>query len=164
MKTLCLIRHSKSAWDNQGISDFERGLNSRGKHDAPLMAKIIREKKIIPDLIISSPAIRAITTAKIFAEVVNYPIENIITNEYIYEAGIRELMETVRAIDDSKTHVMLFGHNPGITTFSNLLGSEYISNMPTCSIAGLELNINSWKEVERFCGKTLFFEYPKKGK
>ena len=73
-------------------------------------------------------------------------------------------METVRAIDDSKTHVMLFGHNPGITTFSNLLGSEYISNMPTCSIAGLELNINSWKEVERYCGKTLFFEYPKKGK
>ena len=164
MKTLYLIRHAKSAWDNQGISDFERELNPRGEKDAPLMAKIIREKKNIPDLIISSPAIRAITTAKIFAEELNYPIEKIEPIEIIYEAGIRELMETVRAIDDSKTHVMLFGHNPGITTFSNLLGSEYISNMPTCSIVGLELNINSWKDAERYCGKTLLFEYPKKSK
>jgi phosphohistidine phosphatase len=162
MKTLYLIRHAKSSWDNHDISDYERELNSRGKKDAPLMARIIREKKIIPDLIISSPAVRAITTAKIFAVELNYPIEKIEANETLYDAGIMELTDVIRNIDDSKTQVMLFGHNPGITTFNNLLGSEYISNMPTCSIVGLELNINSWKDAERYCGKTLFFEYPKK--
>ena len=162
MKTLYLIRHAKSSWDNHDISDYERELNPRGKKDAPLMAMIIKEKKIIPDLIISSPAVRAITTAKIFAEELNYPIEKIEPIEIIYEAGIRELTDVIRSIDDVKTHVMIFGHNPGITTFSNLLGSEYISGMPTCSIVGLELNINSWKDAERYCGKTLFFEYPKK--
>jgi len=162
MKILYLIRHAKSSWENQEISDYERELNPRGKQDAPLMAKIIKQKNIKPDLIISSSAVRAITTAKIFADALNYPIENIIADEYIYEAGLKELMEVVRSIDDNKSLVLLFGHNPGISAFGNLLGSEYISDMPTCSIVGLELNINSWKDTERYCGKTILFEYPKK--
>jgi phosphohistidine phosphatase len=162
MKTLYLIRHAKSSWDNHDISDFERDLNQRGKQDAPLMAKIIRQKKIRPDLIISSPAVRAINTANIFAGILDYPVEKIEANEKLYDAGLKELTDVVRNIDDDKTNVMLFGHNPGIATFGNLLCSEQIKDMPTCSIVGLELNINSWKDTERYCGKNILFEYPKK--
>jgi phosphohistidine phosphatase len=162
MKILYLIRHAKSDWDKQGIGDSERPLNNRGKQDSPLMAKIIKQKNIFPDLIISSTAVRAMETATIFAGILNYPADKIETNEMVYEAGIKELMEVVRSIDDSKSEVMLFGHNPGISTFGNILGSEHISDMPTCSIVGLKLNIESWKETERYCGKTFLFEYPKK--
>src|ERR1035437_1678008 len=110
MKTLYLIRHAKSSWDNHDISDFERDLNHRGKQDATLMAKIIRQKKIKPDLIISSPAVRAINTANIFAGILDYPVEKIEANEKLYDAGLKELTDVVRNIDDDKTNVMLFGH------------------------------------------------------
>ena len=162
MKILYLIRHAKSSRDNHDVRDHERELNHRGRQDAALMAKIIRQKKIKPDLIISSPAIRAIDTAKVFAGILDYPVEKIEADEMIYEAGLKELYEVVRNIDDDKNNVMLFGHNPGISAFGNLLSKEQISEMPTCSIVGLELNINSWKDAERHCGKIILFEYPKK--
>lgn len=162
MKTLYLVRHAKSSWDNQQISDFERELNDRGKHDAPFMANILKQKMIVPDLIITSPAIRSITTANVFAEVLNYPVGDITADETIYDAGLKELMEVVRNLDDNKSTVFLFGHNPGIATFCNLLCNEHLADMPTCSIAGLELNIDSWKDTGRYCGKTILFEYPKK--
>jgi len=109
MKTLYLIRHAKSSWDNHDISDFERDLNHRGKLDAPLMAKIIRQKKIKPDLIISSPAVRAINTANIFAGILDYPVEKIEANEKLYDAGLKELTDVVRNInDDKKSGFILF--------------------------------------------------------
>ncbi len=164
MKILYLIRHAKSSWDNQDQTDFERPLNKRGEHDAPLMANILNKKKVEPDLIISSPAKRAFSTALIFAEKLDYNLNSVKTDDRIYEAGMRELMTLVREIDDRNKTVMIFGHNPGLTSFTNLLGDKFIPGMPTCSIVGLEFDATKWAQVERHSGKIFLFEYPKKQK
>jgi len=162
MKTLYLIRHAKSSWDDRDQTDFERPLNKRGEHDAPLMADILNKKRIEPDLIISSPANRAFSTALIFAEKLNYDLNSVKTDNRIYEAGLRELISIVREIDEQYNTVIVFGHNPGLTSFTNLLGDKFIPEMPTCSIVGLELDVAQWNLVERHCGKIFLFEYPKK--
>ena len=162
MKTLYLIRHAKSSWDDANQSDFERPLNKRGEHDAPIMAKLLNENNFKPGLILSSPANRANTTAQIFAEEFQYPFDKIITDDRIYEAGIREFMTVVRELDDQNQTVLLFGHNPGLTSLTNLLGDKFIPEMPTCAIVGLKFDVNAWGQVERHGGKMFLFDYPKK--
>lgn len=162
MKKLYLIRHAKSSWDDPGLSDFERQLNHRGKRDAPFMAKLLKKEKAKPDLLVSSNAMRAFTTAQIFAEVFNYPVDKVILSEAIYEAGLKELEKVVQEIDNEFSSVFLFGHNMAITSYANHLGNKYIPNMPTCSIVGIKFDLTSWKEVERGAGKIFLFEYPKK--
>jgi len=162
MKTLYLVRHAKSSWDEPNSNDFDRPLNKRGEHDAPIIATLLKEKKVEPDYIISSPAKRATTTAEIFAKQFHYDHKKIFTDERIYEAAMRELTIVVREISDEHNIVMLFGHNPGMFNFANLLGNQFIPDLPTCSVVGLELKIDSWKDLERHCGKILLFEYPKK--
>jgi len=162
MKKLYLIRHAKSSWDDPGLSDFERQLNQRGKRDAPFMAKLLKKEKAKPELFISSSAVRALTTAQVFAETFDYPVEKIFSTEDIYETGLKELETVVQNIDDGFSSVFLFGHNMAITSFANHLGNKFISNMPTCSIVGIKFNSTSWKEIERGTGETFLFEYPKK--
>ncbi len=162
MKKLFLIRHAKSSWDNHNLSDFERPLNKRGLRDAPFMAKLINKEKIKPDIIYSSPALRAASTAEFFAEELNYKKKKIILDENIYEAGIRELEHIVQNIANDKNTAFLFGHNPTITYYANHLGNKLIDNMPTCSIVGIEFNEDTWNKVEHGKGNTFFFEYPKK--
>src|SRR3990172_9356587 len=98
MKTLYLVRHAKSSWKDVGLSDFERPLNKRGKKDAPFMAKLLRQQKIKPDLIISSPANRASATARIFCETLNYPFEDLLLEPRLYEASSHEILEIVKDI------------------------------------------------------------------
>ncbi|MBA4405826.1 phosphohistidine phosphatase [bacterium] len=162
MKTLYLIRHAKSSWDDTNQTDFERPLNKRGEHDTPIMAKVLSNVNLSSGLVISSPANRAYTTAQIFMEKLLFPSEKIITDNRIYEAGIRELMTLVREIDNRIETVLLFGHNPGLTSLTNLLGDKFIPEMPTCSIVGLKFELNTWAEVERQSGKIFLFDYPKK--
>ena len=161
-KTLYLIRHAKSSWDDPSQSDFQRSLNDRGLKDSPLMAKLIKGKNIIPDLIISSPAVRALSTAEIFADEFNYNRNKIISDERIYEAAMRNLITTIREIKDENNTVMIFGHNPGLSNIANLFGNKFLPEFPTCAVVGIELKVNSWSEVERNCGKIILFEYPKK--
>ncbi|MCX6174655.1 MAG: histidine phosphatase family protein [Ignavibacteriales bacterium] len=161
-KTLYLIRHAKSSWDDSSLSDFQRSLNDRGLKDSPLMAKLIKGKNIIPDLIISSPAVRAISTAEIFANEFHYNKNKIINDERIYEAAMRDLITTIRKINDEYNIVMLFGHNPGLSNTANLLGNKFLPELPTCAVVGIELKVNSWSEVERNCGEIILLEYPKK--
>ena len=162
MKTLYIIRHAKSSWDDSNQPDFERPLNKRGTHDAPIMARRLKNKLFKPELFISSPAVRAFTTAKIFAGEYEYPVDKIVTEERIYEAGIRELISVVNTIDDKVQSALLFGHNPGLTSLSNFLGDQAVPEMPTCSIVGLRFNDVRWGEIERFSGECFLFDYPKK--
>lgn len=162
MKTLYLIRHAKSSWDNEGITDFDRPLNKRGNRDAPFMALLLKNEKVLPDLIISSPAVRAISTAEIFAEELNYKLEKILSEKSLYLCGIKELEAIVQSIPDTNKIVFLFGHNPAITNYANHLGNKFITNIPTCGIVGIEFKEKSWREVERSNGKTFRFEFPKK--
>jgi phosphohistidine phosphatase len=162
MKKLFLIRHAKSSWDESSITDFERALNKRGKRDAPFMGALLKKEKVKPDIIISSPAKRAITTAEAFAEELDYPVKKIIIDNSIYESGIKGLETIVQSIPDDNKTVLLFGHNPTLTFYANHLGDKFITNIPTCGIVGIELNVKNWCEVERGKGKTYLFEYPKK--
>ncbi len=161
-KTLYLIRHAKSSWEDPSLSDFQRTLNSRGLKDSPLMAKLIKGKNIIPDLIISSSAARALSTAEIFADEFDYDKNEIIRDERIYEAAMHDLITTIREIKNENKTVMLFGHNPGLSSIANLLGNKFLPEIPTCAVVGIELKVNSWSEVERNCGEIILFEYPKK--
>ncbi|HEY5822946.1 MAG TPA: histidine phosphatase family protein [Cyclobacteriaceae bacterium] len=166
MKQLIIVRHAKSSWDNPLLSDFDRPLNKRGETDAPRMGKKIKDRKIVPDLMISSPANRAITTCKVFCDALEFPVDRIHIEKKLYHASedyILSLLKTVKDHPRDKDEVVIiFGHNPGLTEFTNSLFSEDIDNIPTCGVVGGVLSIPSWKELKWGCGKLEFFDYPKK--
>src|SRR6478609_4431972 len=119
-KSLIIVRHAKSSWDDVTQKDFDRPLNDRGKRDAPAMAKRMhKEKDIQLDAIISSPAKRAFTTAKFFADEFDIKKKNIIEWPELYEASLNKFYTAVLGLDDDYTSVALFSHNPGITAFAN---------------------------------------------
>lgn len=162
MKTLYLIRHAKSSWDFPNLTDFERPLNKRGLRDAPFMGMILRQKQIAPELFLSSPAKRALTTAQLFAIAMNYPVERIVTEPRIYEASRQTLLEIIASLPDDLESVALFCHNPAITDLANFLSDKTLDNVPTCGIFSVSLPSPTWKNLEQ--GKCVFnfFLYPKK--
>jgi phosphohistidine phosphatase len=165
MKTLYIIRHAKSSWADPIASDFERGLNDRGKRDAPKMGKRLKEKEIHPDIMISSPAKRALATAKRISEVIKYRKERIKIESKLYHADEDTILSLVQNINDNHNSAMVFGHNPGLTDFVNAISSEEINidNVPTCGIAAFTLPVESWKDASLKSAKFLFFDYPKLG-
>ena len=162
MKTLYLIRHAKSSWSDPLLKDYDRPLNKRGKKDAPLMGKHINKLNVSPDHIITSPAKRARTTAKLIAEKIDFPKNEIEEIRDIYHADVEDLKNVVKAIDDSNDVVFLVGHNPGLTDFANYLTSARIDNIPTCGIYCVEFDIDSWEEINKESGEFKLFDYPKK--
>lgn len=162
MKTLCLVRHAKSSWKYPNLDDFERPLNKRGHKNAPFMGRILKKLKVAPDLIISSAANRAAMTARIIAAALDYPLENIRFSEAIYEFGEKALVNVVKQIDDAVNQAMVVGHNPAINGLANFIGDQPISNIPTCGVFCVELDISAWANINAHCGKLKFFEYPKK--
>jgi len=162
MKTLYLVRHAKSSWKYPNLDDFERPLNKRGRKNAPFMGQLLKKLKVTPDLIISSPANRAATTARIIAAKINFALENIRYSETIYEFSEGTLIQVVKHIDDGVAKAMVVGHNPGLNGLANYLGDQSISNIPTAGIYCLDLNIASWTKIRENCGKLKFFEFPKK--
>ncbi len=168
MKTLYLIRHAKSSWNNPEMDDFERPLNKRGKKDAPNMARRLKEKRVTPDFIISSPAIRALDTCKEFAKILDYDKDKIKTDKRLYHANEDQILTVIRELKDREHDeeevVLLFGHNPGLTEFANVLLNEYIENIPTCGIVKTRLKIDRWKDASFGCGELDFFDFPKSKK
>jgi phosphohistidine phosphatase len=160
MKTLYLARHAKSYWKDQSIPDFDRPLNSRGKRDAPFMGEVLKDKKVKPDLIISSPAKRTKKTAIEIASKIGYSEKNILYNEEFYEASSNTIIKVLNKIDEKYNSVMIFAHNPGLTLLNNHISNNYIDNIPTCGIVALQLD-KKWNELSKNTCKFLFFEYPK---
>jgi len=165
MKTLYLIRHAKSSWDDLNQSDFERPLNKRGKKDAPRMAKRLKEKRVTPDFIITSPATRALDTCKEFAKILDYDKDKIETDQRLYHASEDQILAVISELKDRERDdeevVLLFGHNPGLTEFANVLLNEYVDNIPTCGIIKARLKIDRWKDAAFGCGELEFFDFPK---
>jgi phosphohistidine phosphatase len=165
MKTLIVVRHAKSSWDNPGLSDFDRPLNERGERDAPRMAKRFKEKEITINAMVSSPAVRAFTTCRVFAGVLGFPDERIKTSKDLYHAGDEMILNLVRGLKDQPMEndvVMIFGHNPGLTEFVNNLVEEDIDNVPTTGVVCCKLNVERWRDVKSGCGEMEFFDYPKR--
>ena len=162
MKSILLIRHAKSSWDDITIADFDRPLNERGKKDAPVIAQRLLERKIKIDAFVSSPAKRAKKTAQIFAEKYNVSKENIIFISDLYEAGPENFYTAVAAFDERYNTVAIFSHNPGITSFANQMEVAKIDDMPTCAVFGVQSSVSNWKDFRQGEKTFWFFEYPKK--
>ena len=160
MKKLYLIRHAKSSWKDLELEDFDRPLNKRGRLNAPFMGETLKSKNVKPELILSSPALRAKTTALIIAKEVGY-FKNIVYKEEIYEASVGALHEIVTQVGDEIHALFLFGHNPSL----NELAQKYVGfedNIPTCGVLEIEFDCDSWSEIDRENSKIVSFEYPKK--
>jgi phosphohistidine phosphatase len=164
MMTLYLIRHAKSSWENPDLSDFDRPLNDRGRKDAPRMGKRLKEREIVPDLMVSSPAKRALTTCKEIASALGYDEPRIKKDQRIYHADEDVLISVLSELSDTQKVVMLFGHNPGFTYFANILFNAHIINIPTCGVVAGQLKIKSWEEIRAGCGELEFFDFPKNTK
>lgn len=161
MKTLLLIRHAKSSWDQPGLSDFDRPLNERGKKDAREMAKRVKEKGIEPDHFISSSAKRARKTARYFAEEFGFKKDDIRLVEKLYAATQSEFLQAIKDINDKYKTVALFSHNPGLTDFASSLTNVRVNDMPACAVFALQTETDSWKDFLNAEKKFLFFDYPR---
>lgn len=160
MKKLYMIRHAKSSWSDITLDDFDRGLNKRGKESVKLMGSRLKERGVTPDIIISSPALRAKTTAEVIAKKIGYG-KNTVFKDEIYEAEPETLHRILTQIDDKYNSAFLFGHNPGF----NMLAEEYVGfeeNIPTCGIVEIAFNCDSWENIGRDNAKLISFDYPKK--
>lgn len=162
MKTLFLLRHAKSSWDDPDLKDFERPLSDRGITDVPVMAARFLARHQGLGCIISSPAVRAKTTAKLLAENINYPVADIGSNPELYFAGTGMFLKAASLLDEIHSSAMLVGHNPAITEFANVMAGSDIDNIPTCGIVELSLPIDSWSEVALGQAALTHFDYPKK--
>jgi phosphohistidine phosphatase len=161
-KTLYLVRHAKSSWKDPSLDDAERPLNKRGKQDAPEMGKRLAKAGVRPDLITSSPAVRALTTAQKIAEEIGIKKSKIDVNENIYTFNAEGLLEVIMGLDDKLNTVMLVGHNPATTVLLNELSDADIDNVPTCGVAQLEMNTDSWAKLKKGGAELVSFDYPKK--
>ena len=161
MKELILIRHAKSSWKDSSLDDRERPLNKRGERDAPEMGARLARRKHKPNLIVSSPAVRALETARIIARKLGYPRKDIAVEDRLYGAGVAELLDVIRNTDESVTTLMLFGHNPGLTELANHLGPRPIPNLPTCGVLHLRFETETWSVVGYARGDELLFDFPK---
>lgn len=162
MKTLLLIRHAKSSWDDAGLSDYERPLNDRGKKDAPLMADRLHDRGIKIDAFITSPAKRAKKTAEQFAKQYKKEAEDLILKTELYMAGQETFYNVIEKLDDQFDCVAVFSHNPGITDFANsLVDNARIDNIPTCGIFAVSIEAKRWNKLREAKKNFLFFDYPK---
>lgn len=160
MKNLYLIRHAKSDWSDMRKSDFERGLNKRGEKAIFTMADALVEKKVMPDLILSSSATRAKLTAKGLANEIGYGGKIKYIDE-LYMAEPLEVITMIREIKDKYQNVFIVGHNPETNELADLMLDDYIENVPTLGIVAFELPIEAWKNFKPQNAKFNFFIYPK---
>lgn len=161
MKRLFIVRHAKSSWDSPHLSDFDRPLNNRGKRDLPDMANRFSKTNYQVDFIISSPAERAWTTAKGFAETLHIADEKFMDDERLYHASTSTMKEIISIVDNVHETIMIFGHNPGLTSLISSLSDFNLYNLPTCAICGIEFTIDSWKELLTATGEKIYYDFPK---
>lgn len=164
MKTLTIVRHAKSSWDSSSLADSERPLNERGERDAPLMAERLHQAAVRPSLIISSPAVRAWTTAKVIAHEIGYPLEFLQREDDLYLASCDRLLAIISRQDEGFNNMLLVGHNPGLTDLANFLMPGLTGNLPTSGVVSVSLSCDHWDlrgDMER---ELLFYDYPKKAR
>jgi phosphohistidine phosphatase len=161
MKTLFLIRHAKSSWDDTGLPDRDRPLNDRGRRDAPKMGERLAKRDVKPDLILSSPAMRAVKTAEIIAKKLDYRRKDIVVDDRLYAVAADDLLDVIHKLDDKLERVMLFGHNPELTELAHRLSSK-ITHMPTCAVAEFTFDAKSWSKIGKVKPAKVALDYPKR--
>jgi phosphohistidine phosphatase len=160
MKTVYVVRHSKAEQNFIG-SDFERKLTEKGIANSNLIAVRFFEKVKSIDVFISSPAVRAKTTAEIFGDFFDKNKTDIIYKPELYLAPEFVYYNILTTLEDTIKTVVLFAHNPGITDFVNSLGIVQLENMPTTGIFGCTIDGNDWKDFALAKKTFVLFDYPK---
>jgi phosphohistidine phosphatase len=159
MKTIVFVRHAKSSWDDFRLTDFERPLDARGTHDAPMMAKKLKKEGIHADIIYSSPAVRALTTAQYFASEFGLKIRQ---ESNLYHGFPQHYLGVIQSLKEDISGVMLFGHNPGLTHVANEIERGCIDNLPTCGIVIAQASESlDWQDVDYNKMKLVKILYPK---
>ncbi len=161
MKTVYLVRHAKSSWDHPGLLDIERPLGDRGLRDAPFMAKMLRDKGAQPDVLISSPAVRALTTASFFKTAFELEGPDLLIKDEIYEAASQTILRLISTLPEKYGTVMLFGHNPTFTSVANLFTNKYIANIPTCGVVRIDAAVENWADFSEKTGRMEAYYFPK---
>lgn len=162
MKRLTLMRHAKSSWENDSLDDFDRPLNPRGERTAPQMGQRLLALGDLPELIVTSPAARAIGTARLVAEEIGYPQNRILEAHGLYHASPATIINILQSLETAARHVMLVGHNPGLTELANTFGDIRIDNIPTAGMLCVEMPGELWDEIEPDQAEAVYFDYPKK--
>ena len=164
MKYLYIVRHAKSSRSDTILTDRDRPLNERGKHDVEIMATLLKKQKDFHlDLVMTSPAKRTQVTAKTIAKTVWYKTKHIVVEEALYGASEECALHEIQRCDDAVDHLMIVGHNPWLTNLINNLGYELV-NLPTSGIVCFSSNESEWKFLEASLVQFQWFEYPKKYK
>jgi len=161
MKTIFLVRHAKSSRDDTTLPDKDRPLNDRGKRDAPTMGERLAKRHVKADLILSSPANRALTSAQIIGKKLDYRLKDIVVDDRLYPGAVDDLLNIIHKLGNKLDRVMLVGHNPVLTELAHHLSSE-ITDMPTCAVAEFTFNAKSWPDVGNATLATVSLDYPKK--
>jgi len=161
MKHLYLVRHAKSSWDHPGLDDFDRPLNKRGMRDALKMGEYLAEQRVLPQVIVYSPARRVHATAISLATVMQVPSSGLVEDDRIYAAAIATLIAAIKEWDDTWECVMMVGHNPGMADMAAVLTGAGVCHVPTCTVMGFSLDIASWGDVAPNCGIQQFKIVPK---
>ena len=168
MKTIYLVRHAAAAKGKPKSPDMKRVLSKKGRKEAVKMAKKPKKNGRLPDLLISSPAKRAMQTARVFAKAIKYPKDKILLNKTLYEANNASsngtLLEDVRSMDDQFQSVIVFGHDPLLTEFAHYLRKDFTEALPGCAVVRFDFNNISWTKVTAGRGILKFFDYPHRKK
>ncbi|PKV66936.1 SixA phosphatase family protein [Pontibacter ramchanderi] len=164
MKTLYIMRHAKSSWKFEELSDHDRPLNKRGRTDAPLMGQELASNNAKLQLILSSPAVRAITTATLVARELDYDADDIVVDDRMYGASAEELLEVAREAPADVDCMLMVGHNEALSEFANMLSPKHVSSIPTAGIVALRFDCDSWRDIARSNAGLLFYDVPKNHK
>jgi phosphohistidine phosphatase len=159
MKTLFLIRHAKASRDDPRLADRDRPLNERGLHDAPAMGKRLAKHKLDGALLVSSPALRALSTAQLIAEQLGRARKSIVIDERVYAASVTQLLAVIHGLDDAHDDALLFGHNPEFSELAARLAGKAV-DMPTCAVARFRFDVASWADVGRVAPQRFTLDRP----
>lgn len=162
MKTLTLVRHAKSSWDQPGLADFDRPLNQRGRDDAPAAAARFAHAFPAPGRILSSPALRALETARAFARALEVDADAIVADRRIYAADTSALLSVLREQPDSVSDLVLVGHSPAVADLGRALCGSPEGKFPTCAILRMSITANCWGELAAGDGDLVVFDRPKR--
>jgi phosphohistidine phosphatase len=159
-KHLFIVRHGSSPGSHNGIYDIDRTLNDQGIIDSLVMSMRLSNKENLPDKILSSPAIRALHSAAIFARTFKYLVNDITINDEIYLADKNIMLNIIKETDNKVQSLMIFGHNPTFTDLANHFLKDKINNMPPSGIIGLKFELESWSNIDRMKVVSSFFDHP----
>ena len=161
-RRLFIIRHGKSSWDFDGLADVDRPLAKRGLRNAEEMAKRLMDKNLVPQLLLTSPASRALYTALIMSRTWDLGPEQLQIRETLYTSSMKDIVKVVASVSAEQTSLAIYGHNPGFTAYGNTFLKFPLDNLPTAGVVVVTLDSKSWSGIGKKHVKETYVDYPKR--